>query len=106
MTQRLKERPKVRTLKEELNQVIRSRLLNPKWVVSMGIRARLKWRLVLNYLFAYDSTTNLIADYQYAAESDALMFDEENRAFLEAAQWLVGKFRGIRRKTTRNIAGY
>ena len=29
------ERPKVRTLKEELNRVIRSRLLNPKWVTSI-----------------------------------------------------------------------
>ena len=34
-------------------------------------------------MFAYDATTNLIADYQYAAVSDALVFDEENRAFLE-----------------------
>ena len=27
--------PKVRTLKEELNRVIRSRVLNPKWIEAM-----------------------------------------------------------------------
>ena len=37
----------------------------------------------VDYLFAYDATTNLIADYQYVAVSEALVFDEENRSFLE-----------------------
>ena len=80
------ERPKVRTLKEELNRVIRSRLLNPKWIEGMrehGYKGAFEMAASVDYLFAYDATTNLIADYQYAAVSDALVFDEENRAFLE-----------------------
>ena len=80
------ERPKVRTLKEELNRVIRSRLLNPKWINGMrehGYKGAFEMAASVDYLFAYDATTNLIADYQYAAVSEALIFDEENRAFLE-----------------------
>ena len=80
------ERPKVRTLKEELNRVIRSRLLNPKWINGMrehGYKGAFEMAASVDYLFAYDATTNLIADYQYAAVSEALVFDEENRAFLE-----------------------
>ena len=80
------ERPKVRTLKEELNRVIRSRLLNPKWIEGMrehGYKGAFEMAASVDYLFAYDATTNLIADYQYAAVSDALVFDAENRAFLE-----------------------
>ena len=37
----------------------------------------------VDYLFAYDATTSLIDDYQYEAVSDALVFDSENRQFLE-----------------------
>lgn len=78
--------PKVRTLKEELNRVIRSRLLNPKWITAMrehGYKGAFEMAASVDYLFAYDATTNLIDDYQYKDVADALVFDEENRAFME-----------------------
>lgn len=78
--------PKVRTLKEELNRVIRSRVLNPKWISAMqehGYKGAFEMTASVDYMFAYDATTNLIADYQYEKVSDALLFDEQNRAFLE-----------------------
>ena len=80
------QKPKVRTLKEELNRVIRSRLLNPKWISAMqehGYKGAFEMTASVDYLFAYDATTNLIADYQYEKVSDALVFDSQNRAFLE-----------------------
>jgi len=80
------QKPKIRTLKEELNRVIRSRLLNPKWIHAMqehGYKGAFEMTASVDYLFAYDATTNLIADYQYEKVSDALVFDERNRAFLE-----------------------
>lgn len=78
--------PKVRTLKEELNRVIRSRVLNPKWIKSMqahGYKGAFEMAASVDYLFAYDATTNLIDDYQYQKVADTLVFDVENRAFLE-----------------------
>ena len=77
--------PKVRTLKEELNRVIRSRVLNPKWIEAMrehGYKGAFEMAASIDYLFAYDATTNLVDDYQYQMVSDAIVFDEVNQAFL------------------------
>jgi cobaltochelatase CobN len=78
--------PKVRTLKEELNRVIRSRVLNPKWISAMqehGYKGAFEMAASVDYLFAYDATTNLIDDYQYALVSDAIVFDQQNQQFLK-----------------------
>ena len=77
--------PKIRSLKEELNKVIRSRLLNPKWIEGMrehGYKGAFEMAASVDYVFAYDATTHLIDDYQYRSISDALVFDQENQAFL------------------------
>ena len=78
--------PKVRTLKEELNRVVRSRVLNPKWIEAMqehGYKGAFEMAASIDYLFAYDATTDLVADYQYEKVTAALVFDEANREFLE-----------------------
>ncbi|MCP5163388.1 MAG: cobaltochelatase subunit CobN [Hahellaceae bacterium] len=77
--------PKVRTLKEELNRVIRSRLLNPKWITAMrehGYKGAFEMAASVDYLFAYDATTNLIDDYQYEQVTETLLMDRDNRQFL------------------------
>ena len=78
--------PKIRTLKEELNRVIRSRVLNPKWINAMrehGYKGAFEMAASVDYLFAYDATTDLIDDYQYEKVADALVFDRENQDFLQ-----------------------
>ena len=78
--------PKIRTLKEELNLVIRSRVTNPKWIASMqqhGYKGAFEMAASVDYLFAYDATTGLIDDYQYEAVTDALALDAGNRQFME-----------------------
>ena len=78
--------PKIRTLKEELNRVIRSRLLNPKWITAMqehGYKGAFEMAASVDYLFAYDATTNLIDDYQYQQVADAIIFDETNQQFMQ-----------------------
>lgn len=78
--------PKIRTLKEELNRVIRSRVLNPKWINAMrehGYKGAFEMAASVDYLFAYDATTDLIDDYQYEKVADALVFDTENQQFLQ-----------------------
>ncbi|MHA2936971.1 cobaltochelatase subunit CobN [Vibrio sp. RC27] len=78
--------PVVRTLKEELNRVLRSRVLNPKWIEAMrehGYKGAFEMGATVDYLFAYDATTDLIADYQYKQVCDALLFDEQNQQFLK-----------------------
>ena len=78
--------PKVRTLKEELNRVIRTRVINPKWINAMrehGYKGAFEMAASVDYLFAYDATTNLIDDYQYALVADAIVFDAQNQQFLQ-----------------------
>jgi cobaltochelatase CobN len=78
--------PKIRTLKEELNRVIRSRVTNPKWITAMrehGYKGAFEMAASVDYLFAYDATTNLIDDYQYESVTDALVMDDDNRQFLK-----------------------
>ncbi|MBL4827576.1 MAG: cobaltochelatase subunit CobN [Spongiibacteraceae bacterium] len=77
--------PVIRTLQEELNRVVRSRVLNPKWIKAMqghGYKGAFEMSATVDYLFAYDATTNIVADYQYEKVSDALIFDTENQQFL------------------------
>jgi len=79
-------KPVIRTLKEELNRVIRSRVLNPKWIEGMrehGYKGAFEMGATVDYLFAYDATTDLIADYQYQQVTDTLLFDDINQQFLK-----------------------
>ena len=79
-------KPVIRTLKEELNRVLRSRVLNPKWIEAMrehGYKGAFEMGATVDYLFAYDATTDLIADYQYHQVTDTLLFDEVNQQFLK-----------------------
>ncbi len=78
--------PKIRTLEEELARVIRSRAVNPKWLNAIrrhGYKGAFEMAATVDYLFAYDATTDLVADYQYAMLTDAYLLDPENREFLE-----------------------
>ena len=77
--------PKIRTLKEELNRVLRARVLNPKWISAMqrhGYKGAFEMAASVDYLFAYDATTDLIADYQYEQVSDTLVFANQNQQFM------------------------
>ena len=80
------ENPKVKSLKEELLKVFRSRVVNPKWMKGMqdhGYKGAFEMAATMDYLFAYDATTNLIEDFMYEQITDAYLFDEENKAFIE-----------------------
>ena len=78
--------PKIYSLEEELQRVIRSRAVNPKWLASIrqhGYKGAFEMAATVDYLFAYDATTGLVQDYQYGLVSDAYLFDAESREFLE-----------------------
>ncbi len=80
------ENPKVKSLKEELLKVFRSRVVNPKWIKGMrehGYKGAFEMAATMDYLFAYDATTNLIADFMYEQITDNYLFDNENKAFIE-----------------------
>ncbi|CAI8784832.1 Aerobic cobaltochelatase subunit CobN [Pseudomonas sp. IT-P253] len=77
--------PKIRTLKEELNRVIRSRAANPKWIDGVkrhGYKGAFELAATVDNLFAFDATTQLIDDHQYALLADAYLLDPATRDFV------------------------
>jgi cobaltochelatase CobN len=78
--------PKIRTLKEELNRVIRSRAANPKWIKGVkrhGYKGAFEMAATVDFLFAFDATTELIDDHQYALLADAYLLDPSTREFIQ-----------------------
>jgi cobaltochelatase CobN len=78
--------PRIRTLKEELNRVIRSRAANPKWIEGVkrhGYKGAFEMAATVDFLFAFDATTELIDDHQYALLADAYLLDANTREFLQ-----------------------
>lgn len=81
------DQPRVKSLKQELQKVYRSRVVNPKWMEGMrrhGYKGAFEMAATMDYLFAYSATTGLVDDYQFEGITEAYLFDEENRAFIEA----------------------
>jgi cobaltochelatase CobN len=77
--------PRIRTLKEELNRVIRSRAANPKWLDGVkrhGYKGAFEMAATVDNLFAFDATTQLIDDHQYALLADAYLLDPNTRDFV------------------------
>lgn len=78
--------PKIRTLKEELNRVVRARAANPKWIEGVkrhGYKGAFEMAATVDFLFAFDATTQLIDDHQYALLADAYLLDPSTREFIE-----------------------
>ncbi|MGE7989920.1 cobaltochelatase subunit CobN [Pseudomonas sp. NPDC089554] len=79
------DRPRIRTLKEELNRVIRARALNPKWIDGVkrhGYKGAFELAATVDNLFAFDATTQLIDDHHYQALTDAYVRDPATRDFM------------------------
>ncbi|MFK9095957.1 cobaltochelatase subunit CobN [Pseudomonas guariconensis] len=80
------DRPRIRTLKEELNRVIRARALNPKWIEGAkrhGYKGAFELAATVDNLFAFDATTHLIDDHHYQSLADAYVLDPATRDFLQ-----------------------
>ncbi len=77
---------RVRTLKEELVRVIRSRVLNPRWIEAMrqhGYKGAFEMAATVDYLFGYGATTDFIEDYHYEEIAQALLLSPEQKKFFQ-----------------------
>jgi cobaltochelatase CobN len=87
------QRPRVHRLEKELDKVIRSRLLNSRWLEGMqrhGYKGGFEMAASLDYLFAYDASTGRVPDWSYGAICDHWLRSSENLAFLrEANPWAL-----------------
>ncbi|MDB9526832.1 cobaltochelatase subunit CobN [Oscillatoria sp. CS-180] len=80
------ENPKVRSLQQEIARVYRSRVVNPKWITGVkrhGYKGAFEMAATVDYLFAYDATTQCVADYMYEGVAAAYLLNEATRQFVQ-----------------------
>lgn len=79
-------RPKVKSLAEEAAKVVRSRVINPKWINAMkdhGYKGAFEMAATVDYLFGYDATANIVEDWMYEKVTQAYVADASVRKFFE-----------------------
>ena len=80
-----RERLRIHSLDREIDKVVRSRLLNPRWIEGMkqhGYKVAFEMGASLDYLFAYDATTGVVPDWCYEQIAERWLLDADVRAFL------------------------
>ncbi|MFJ1599656.1 cobaltochelatase subunit CobN [Streptomyces sp. NPDC088261] len=87
------ETVRTRTLVEETSRVFRARVVNPRWIEAMrrhGYKGAFELAATVDYLFGYDATTGVVADWMYDKLTETYVLDPENRQFLqEANPWAL-----------------
>jgi cobaltochelatase CobN len=82
---------RTRTLSEETSRVFRSRVVNPRWIAAMrrhGYKGAFELAATVDYLFGYDATTGVVADWMYEKLAQAYVFDPETAKFMrESNPW-------------------
>ncbi len=81
------ERPVIRTLEEEIGRVVRSRVVNPKWIAGVmrhGYKGAFEIAATVDYLFAFSATTGAAKSHHFDLAYDAFIADEEVLSFIAA----------------------
>lgn len=86
-------RPAVRTLAQEAARVVRSRVVNPKWLEAMrrhGYKGAFEMAATVDYLYGYDATTGVVEEWMYERVTEAYVADPEMVAFFgRSSPWAL-----------------
>jgi cobaltochelatase CobN len=84
---------RTRTLSEEAIRVFRARVINPRWMTAMrrhGYKGAFEMAATVDYLFGYDATAGVMADWMYEQLTERYVLDAENRKFMaESNPWAL-----------------
>ncbi len=87
------ESVRTRTLSEETTRVFRARVVNPRWINAMrrhGYKGAFEMAATVDYLFGYDATAGVMADWMYERLAGEYVLDGENRKFMsESNPWAL-----------------
>jgi len=100
------ERPVTRTLAEEVSKVIRSRVVNPKWIDGVkrhGYKGAFEIIATVDYMFAFAATTGAVKTHHFDLAFEAFVEDDATRRFLidnnrHGYDELLQKFEEARRR--------
>jgi cobaltochelatase CobN len=79
------ERPVIRTLDDEIGRVVRSRVVNPKWIAGVkrhGYKGAFEIAATVDYLFAFAATTGAVKNHHFDLVEEAILADEDTREFI------------------------
>ncbi|WP_147126352.1 cobaltochelatase subunit CobN [Shimia ponticola] len=82
------ERPVIRTLDDEIARVVRSRVVNPKWIEGVkrhGYKGAFELAATVDYMFAFSATTGAVKGHHFDAVEAAFLADEDTRDFIAEA---------------------
>ncbi|HEY8595006.1 MAG TPA: cobaltochelatase subunit CobN [Devosiaceae bacterium] len=80
------ERPLTRTLEEEVSRVMRSRVVNPKWIAGVmrhGYKGAFEIVATVDYMFAFAATTGAVKTHHFDLAFAAFVENDAVRAFLQ-----------------------
>lgn len=100
------ERPLIRTLEEEISHVIRSRVVNPKWLNGVkrhGYKGAFEIIATLDFMFAFAATTGAVKTHHFDLAFEAFVEDEATRDFIRdnnrfGYDELIAKFNEARQR--------
>nr|WP_314261907.1 cobaltochelatase subunit CobN [uncultured Devosia sp.] len=100
------ENPKIRTLEEEISHVMRSRVVNPKWLAGMqrhGYRGAFEIIATVDFMFAFAATTGAVKTHHFDLAFEAFVEDDATRDWLKSVNAhgyaeLIEKFNDARRR--------
>jgi cobaltochelatase CobN len=84
----LPDRPRIRTLREELGRVVRGRAANPRWIAGVmrhGYKGAAEIAATVDYLFAFAATSRAVDEAHFEALYDAYLGDPAVHDFIAAA---------------------
>jgi cobaltochelatase CobN len=76
---------RTRSLTEETARIFRARVVNPRWIAAMrrhGYKGAFELAATVDYLFGYDATAGVVADWMYEQLAASYVLDPENQKFL------------------------
>jgi cobaltochelatase CobN len=79
------ERPVIRTLDEEISRVMRSRVVNPKWINGVkrhGYKGAFEIAATVDYMFAFAATADAVKSHHFDLAYDAYIEDDVTRQFM------------------------
>ena len=80
------ERPIIRTLEDEIGRVVRSRVVNPKWIEGVkrhGYKGAFEIAATVDYLFAFAATTGAVKGHHFDLVEGAFLEDQDTADFIE-----------------------
>jgi cobaltochelatase CobN len=84
---------RTRTLSEETARIFRARVVNPRWLDAMqrhGYKGAFELAATVDYLFGYDATAGVVADWMYDKLAQTYVLDPNiQKFFADSNPWAL-----------------